>query len=318
MATRTVKKHTDKSAYLFILPAAILFLTFVAYPIIFNGQASLLDWDGINQGHSVGMGNFAELAQDPIFHKTLGNTALWIVLTIIPQSAIGLFFALMLNTKLKGRTIYRVLFFTPVVISPIVIGIVWQRLLDPYRGVTGALASATGIQWFGQSFLGDPRTALITVIVINVWQWSGYSMLFYLAGLQQIDQSVLEAARIDGAGYWRIVRSVVFPMLKPTHLSLLLLSVIGSLKTFELVYATTRGGPNHASEMIPTYTFLQAFQLQNVGYASALSIVLLALAVLAALVLILIFGASFVSGREEDDTILSRFRKQRLGGSDGQ
>lgn len=306
-----LRRRSEPVSYLFLVPAAILFLVFVAYPIIYNVQASGLKWDGINEATPVGINNYLELFRDPTFHITLKNTGLWIFLTIIPQSALGLFFALMLNTGLRGRVVYRVLFFVPVVISPIVIGIVWQRLLDPFRGVTGSLAQATGLDFFARSFLGDPDTALYTIIFINVWQWAGYSMLFYLAGLQQIDQSVIEAARIDGASYWRMVRSVIFPMLRPTHLSLILLSVIGSLKTFELVYATTKGGPNHASEMIPTYIFQQAFPLQSVGYASALSVVLLILAVVSALVLVFLFGASFISGRQEDDAILDRRRKVR-------
>lgn len=298
------KHRSDKTAYLFLLPAAILFSVFVAYPIIYNLQASMMHWDGVNQGMPAGLSNYASLFSDRIFHKTLVDTGLWIVLTIIPQSTIGFLLALALNSKIPGRTVYRVLFFIPVVISPIVIGIVWQRILDPYRGITSSLSHILGIEALNQSWLGQPSTAIYTVIFINVWQWSGYSMLFYLAGLQQIDQSILEAARIDGASYWRTVRSVIFPMLKPTHLSLVLLSVIGSLKTFELVYATTQGGPNHASEMIPTYTFQLAFRLQNVGYAATVSVILLILAICAAGLLILVFGTSFISGRDDDERLM--------------
>lgn len=298
------KHRSDKTAYLFLLPAAILFSVFVAYPIIYNLQASMMHWDGVNQGTPAGLSNYASLFSDRIFHKTLVDTGLWIVLTIIPQSTIGFLLALALNSKIPGRTVYRVLFFIPVVISPIVIGIVWQRILDPYRGITSSLSQTLGIEALNQSWLGQPSTAIYTVIFINVWQWSGYSMLFYLAGLQQIDQSILEAARIDGASYWRTVRSVIFPMLKPTHLSLVLLSVIGSLKTFELVYATTQGGPNHASEMIPTYTFQLAFRLQNVGYAATVSVILLILAICAAGLLILVFGTSFISGRDDDERLM--------------
>ncbi|QWW20192.1 sugar ABC transporter permease [Schaalia sp. 19OD2882] len=309
-----MNKKTDRiqwDSYLFLLPAAVLFFVFVAYPIVYNFQASLLEWDGINEATPVGLDNYAALADDPTFALTLRNSALWILLTVVPQSVIGFLMALLLNTELKGRIVYRTLFFVPVVISPIVIGIVWQRLLDPFRGVTGAIAHATGWEWFGQNFLGSPDTAIFTVIVINVWQWSGYSMLFYLAGLQQIDASLLEAARIDGASYWRTVRSIILPLLKPTHLSLVLLSVIGSLKTFELVYATTKGGPNHASEMIPTYTFLKAFELQSVGSGAALSIVLIALAVVSALVLVVLFGAGFISGSHDEASLLTRVLKRR-------
>ena len=124
-------------------------------------------------------------------------------------------------------------------------------------------------------------------------------MLFYLAGLQQIDKSVLEAAKIDGASGFTLISKIIFPLLKPTHLALLLLSVIGSFKTFELVYVMTEGGPNNASQMIPTYTFLAAFKLQQVGYASAISVVLLILALAFALGMVRIFGSGFISGKEE-------------------
>ena len=220
------------------------------------------------------------------------------IFTIIPQSTIGFFLALALNEKLRGRTIYRTLFFLPVVLSPVVIGIVWQRLLDPFNGVFAQLGRETGLDFLTTNYLSSDK-AIFVVILVNVWMWSGYSMLFYLAGLQQIDKSVLEAAKIDGASGIKLVTKIIFPLLKPTHLSLLLLSVIGSFKTFELVYVMTEGGPNHASEMIPTYTFLSAIKLQQVGYASAISVVLLALSLFAALGIVRIFGSGFISGKDE-------------------
>lgn len=258
-----------------------------------------MHWDGVNQSTPAGLDNFKELFNDRIFWLTIRNSVYWMIFTIIPQSTIGFFLALALNTKLRGRTVYRTLFFLPVVISPVVIGIVWQRILDPFNGVIASVGRDIGVESLTKNYLADPTTAIFTVIVVNVWMWSGYSMLFYLAGLQQIDKSVLEAAKIDGAGGWRMIRSIYFPLLKPTHLSLLLLSIIGSFKTFELVYVLTEGGPDHASEMIPTYTFLLAFKLQNVGYASSLSVVLLILAMATALILVRLFGAGFITGRTD-------------------
>ncbi|MDO5746060.1 MAG: sugar ABC transporter permease [Actinomycetaceae bacterium] len=294
------KTSDARSAIWFLLPTIILFLVFIAYPIIYNIQASTMHWDGVNEATSAGVDNYKQIFTDPVFHITLRNSVYWIVLTIIPQSLIGFFLAVVLNNHIRGRTIYRTLFFLPVVISPVVIGIVWQRILDPFNGVVASMGRYTDIDFLTKNWLGSPDTAIFTVIFINVWMWSGYSMLFYLAGLQAIDKSVLEAARIDGASKWKTTWVIIFPLLKSTHLSLLLLSVIGSLKTFELVYVLTEGGPDHASEMIPTYTFLEAFRLQHVGYASALSVILLIIAVVTALTLVRIFGSGFITGGSRD------------------
>ncbi|WP_116953037.1 carbohydrate ABC transporter permease [Jiangella endophytica] len=280
----------------FIAPAVALFAVFVVYPIVFNVQSSLLDWDGVSAGTPVGLDNYRELFSDPVFHTTLRNSAFWIVLTIVPQAALGFTLAWLLNTRLRGRTVYRTLFFLPAVLSPVVVGIVWQRLLDPFNGVLAQLGRATGIDVLTRSYLSDPSTAIFAVIVVNVWMWTGFSMLFYLAGLQLVDHSVVEAARIDGATGWQLIRRIVLPLLKPTHLALLLLGIIGSLKTFELVWVLTEGGPNHASELMPTYLFKQAFQLQSFGYGATIAVVLLVVAVGSSLAMLRTFGSGFITG----------------------
>lgn len=282
----------------FLVPALLLFAVFVVYPIIYNVQASTLKWDGVNAGTFVGLANYSQLMADPIFHRALINSALWIPLTIIPQGVMGFLLAVALNQKLRGSTIYRALFFIPAILSPVVVGIVWQRIMDPFNGVLTQIGQATGIEFLTNNYLSDPSTAIFAVIFVNVWMWTGFSMLFYLAGLQLIDPSVLEAARIDGASGVQTLARITFPLLKSTTLSLILLGVIGSLKTFELVYVMTEGGPNHASEMLPTFAFLEAFRLQNVGYASTISMVLLVIAVVSSLSMVRVFGAGFITGRE--------------------
>ncbi|MFY1636272.1 carbohydrate ABC transporter permease [Solwaraspora sp. WMMB335] len=284
---------------LFLLPAIALFATFVVYPIVYNVQASTLRWDGVNEGLFVGFDNYLELFRDPVFLITLRNSGWWILLTIVPQALLGFFLALLLNEKLRGRSIYRAIFFVPAILSPVVVGIVWQRIFDPFNGVIAKVGRATGLDLLTHGYLADPDTAIFGAIFVNVWMWTGFSMLFYLAGLQLIDTSVLAAAKIDGAGPWRTVRSIIWPLLRSTHLSLLLLGIIGSLKTFELVYVLTEGGPNHASELLPTYTFKQAFQLQSVGYASTISVVLLVIAVVSSLSMVRVFGSGFLTGDEK-------------------
>ena len=283
----------------FLIPALLLFAIFVVYPIVYNVQASTLKWDGVNPGTFIGLDNYRELASDPIFHRSLINSALWIPLTIIPQGVMGFLLAVALNQKLRGSTIYRALFFIPAILSPVVVGIVWQRIMDPFNGVLTQVGQATGLEFLTNNYLSDPATAIFAVIFVNVWMWTGFSMLFYLAGLQLIDPSVLEAARIDGASGFQTLVRITFPLLKSTTLSLVLLGVIGSLKTFELVYVMTEGGPNHASEMLPTFAFQEAFRLQNVGYASAISMVLLVIAVVSSLSMVRVFGAGFITGADK-------------------
>ena len=287
------------SGLAFLLPTLILFGTFVVYPIFYNVQASTLDWDGVNVGTPVGLDNYVELFQDSTFLITVRNSAFWIVLTIIPQTLIGFLLAVALNQSLRGSTIYRALFFIPAILSPVVVGIVWQSILDPASGVLSQIARATGLSFLSSGWLADPDTAIFTVIFVNVWMWTGFSMLFYLAGLQLIDPSLIEAARVDGANGFQTMVRITFPLVKNTTLSLVLLGIIGSLKTFELVYVLTQGGPNHASEMLPTFAFLEAFQLQNVGYASAISVVLLVIAVISSLSMVRVFGAGFITGDEK-------------------
>ena len=292
--------RTDMKAKLvglvFILPAIALFCVFVVYPIVFNIQASTLDWDGVNVGTFVGLGNYPELFQDPVFVKTLRNSLWWIVLTIIPQCFLGFFLAYMLDGPLRGRTIYRVVFFLPTILSPVVVGIVWKQILDPANGVFAQIGRSIGAEWMAQPWLSSPSTAIFAAIFVNVWMWTGFSMLFYLAGLQLVDPAVIEAAMIDGANARQLVVHIIWPLLKPTHISLVLLGIIGSLKTFELVYMLTEGGPNHASEMMPTYIFQEAFRQQNVGYASTISVVLLVVAMAASLSMMRVFGSGFITG----------------------
>lgn len=281
---------------MFLAPALVLFGVFVAYPVIYTIQASLLDWDGIGQGTFVGVSNYVGFFRDPVFRIALRNSGWWILLTVFPQMFMGFGLAWLLNKKLTGRNIYRAIFFLPAVLSPVVVAIVWRRIFDPFGGVLKGIENLLGIDWLAGPWLAQSSTALFAVIIVNVWMWTGFSMLFYLAGLQGIDRDVLDAASVDGASVWRTIRSIVWPLLKPTHISLILLGIIGSLRTFELVFLLTNGGPNHASELLATYTFQQGFQVFKVGYASSISVVLLVVSLGATAILTALFGSSFLTG----------------------
>lgn len=292
----TAKQKAEPSSIAFLVPALVLFGVFVAYPVIYTIQASFLDWDGVRQGTPVGVSNYADFFRDPVFRIALRNSGWWILLTVFPQMFLGFGFAWLLNRKLAGRNVYRAIFFLPAVLSPVVVAIVWRRIYDPFGGVLKGVENLLGIDWLAGPWLAQSSTALFAVIIVNVWMWTGFSMLFYLAGLQGIDDDVLDAAYVDGASAWRTVRTIVWPLLKPTHISLILLGIIGSLRTFELVFLLTNGGPNHASELLATYTFQQGFQVFKVGYASSISVVLLVVSLGTTAILMAVFGSSFLTG----------------------
>lgn len=293
-ATRHHRRLRTMSNFLYIVPALVLFFVFVLYPIFYIIQASFLEWNGITQGRFVGLDNYVKLfTDDRSFRLAIRNSIYWIFLTIFPQMFLGFALALMLNTKVWGRNIYRAIFYMPAIISPVVIAIIWRRMYNPFGGFIAEVGKATGLDFLIQPYLADPQIVIFSCIAVNIWQWTGFSMLLYLAGLQGIQQDILDAAKVDGVNVWQRIRFVLWPMLRHVHTTLILLGVIGALQTFALIYIMTKGGPNHASEMLPTYIFLQAFELQSMGYASAVAVVLLVIALVLSIIQVRFFGARF-------------------------
>jgi len=284
----------NNQGFLFILPSLILFFVFVLYPIYYILQSSLLDWSGVGTQTFVGFKNYIEIfTQDRAFRLAMRNCLYWTFLTIFPQMFIGFILAYALNTNLPGRNVFRAVFYMPAIISPVVIGIVWTRIYNPFNGLLSDLGFATGLEFLTKPYLSDPKIAIFSVIAVNVWQWTGWSMLMYLAGLQGIPDELMGAASLDGANLFQRIRYIVWPMLNHVHKTLILLGVIGTLQTFTLIFSMTKGGPNHATEMLPFYIFKQGFELQSMGYASALSVILLVLALTLSLFQVLVLGSRF-------------------------
>ena len=294
MNSQRTNRAVQQVGLLFIAPAMILFVVYVLYPIGYIVLNSLYEWDGINERVFVGIQNYRHMfVEDEIFLISLRNVTYWIFLTIFPQMFLGFIFAYILNHDIGGRNIARAIIYMPAIISPVVIGIVWQRILNPFGGLLADLGYKTGLTFLAQPYISDHKIAIFAVIAVNVWQWTGWSMLLYLAGLQSINEEIFESTRIEGVGKWQEIRFIVWPMLKGTHLTLILLGVIGALQTFDLVYSLTNGGPNNASQMLSTYIFLRSFRLQGMGYGSAMSVFTLVLALVLSLFQIKVLGAKF-------------------------
>ena len=266
--------------WLYVLPALILIVGIIYVGIGYTGWVSTLDWSGIGDGaRQIGFGNFIAAAKDPVFWQALQHVAIFGVLTIVIQMVLGLIMAILLSSSsVWGRPVYKVLIFLPVVLAPAAVATAFRSILAPQgqlNGLLGALGLHSTAAW-----LADPNIALYSLAAINIWQWTGFSFLLYQAAISQIDQNLFEAAAIDGAGTWKTIRYILLPQLGGTHATLALTGCIGALKTFDIVYLTTGGGPGRSTEFLTTYIYKQVIEQYHAGYSAALSLILLVLALI--------------------------------------
>lgn len=266
------------SSYLYLVPALILVVGVVHVGIVANVSYSTLDWNGISaHGKPVGGANFAKLLGDATFWTALRNTMVFAVATIALQMIFGFALAVLVRTRAFLRGLLRTLVFVPVVLAPAVVATAFRFLLTPDGSINQLLSLVTG-QHIERPWLADPSTALLAIVLINVWQYTGYSFLIYDAAMGQVDNSVIEAARIDGASTWQLLRDVVAPLLSGSHLVLIVLGVISALKTFDLVFLTTAGGPGTSTQVLTGYIYKQVIDQFHAGYGAALSVALVAIA----------------------------------------
>lgn len=258
----------------FAVPAAALYIFSVVVPNVEGSTLAFTNWNGTSITREyVGFDQFAAILSDPYALAAVRNTLLVCIAVTLVQNILGLLIALGLNSQIKSRNVLRVAIFTPVVITSIAVGFLWKNLLQPQGGVNQLLAAA-GLGHLRQNWLGDPNLAIWSIVLVVIWQFVGYSMVIFLAGLQGVPTEVLEAAAIDGAGPVRRFWYVVRPVLAPAITINLMLSVIGGLKLFDQVMAMTVGGPGGASNTISTLIYQNAFQLGKFGYGAALAVVL--------------------------------------------
>jgi raffinose/stachyose/melibiose transport system permease protein len=262
------------SVWWFVLPAAALYVFAVVYPSVRGSLFAFTNWDGISQDPRwVGLDQFARIWSDPNGLTSVKNTLLIAFAVTVVQNVAGLLIALAVNSRIKSRDVLRVLIFAPVVITSIAVGFLWQNLFTPDGGINEAL-EAVGLGALRQNWLGDPDIAIWSIMLVVFWQFVGYSMVIFLAGLQGIPEEIIEAAAIDGAGPIRRFWAIVRPLLAPSITINVMLSLIGGLKLFDQVFIMTQGGPGGATNTISTLIYSNAFSLGRFGYAAALAVVL--------------------------------------------
>ncbi|MEU7858156.1 sugar ABC transporter permease [Nonomuraea sp. NPDC049141] len=257
-------------SWLFAAPALVVYAAVVLYPSLAGMLYAFTDWSGIGADKSfVGLANFQKLLHDDQAMDSIGNTLLLTVAIVVVQNGVGLLLALGVHAKLKSRALLRVVFFAPVVVSPVMVAFLWKYIYnpDPSAGLNGLL----GLQ---VDWLGDPSLALWSIAATVVWQYAGYSMVIFLAGLEGVPRELHEAAMIDGAGTLQRFRYVTWPLLAPALTINLMLSTIGGLKLFDQIFAATNGGPGYATETLSTVLYKQAFVFGKFGYSTAIALVL--------------------------------------------
>lgn len=261
--------------WLFIIPAALFYAFVVLVP---SGQGvffSFTDWNGLSDDWAfVGFANFVRLFEDPVSVRAIGNTFIYAILSTIFENVLGLVVALALHSRIKSRNVLRVLFFMPVVLLSVVIAYLWQYLFQVNNGAITQLLHAIGLTEANPNWLGDPNLVVYSISAIVIWQFTGYTMVIYLAGLQGVPQEQIEAAAIDGAGafarFWYVVR----PLLAPAITVNVMLSLIRGFMIFDQIWVTTGGGPADTSHSLSTLVFRTAFQFGELGRAAAIALVL--------------------------------------------
>ncbi|MFC9631238.1 carbohydrate ABC transporter permease [Streptomyces mirabilis] len=271
-------------AFLFTVPGLTLFLVFVAVPIMYAGYVSLFNWGGFGSPSDfVGVDNFTHLFQDPVFLGDLWRGLLLVGLSLGLQLPFALAMAVLLNQKLRGRAVYRMLFFAPYVLSEVITGVLFSMIFAPDSGLADKVLGAVGLGGVGGLWFAGQSTVMATLFLVMTWKYFGFHMMLLLAGLQGIPAELTEAARIDGANAWQRFRNITLPLLGPTIRMSIFLSVIGAIQLFDLVWVVTQGGPDHHSETMAITMFQFGFKRYQMGYASAISIVMFLISLVFAL-----------------------------------
>jgi len=268
------RKLTNWLAFLgFTAPNFILLAVFTFWPIAYSLYLSFFRWNMIAPVKTfVGLENYARMLKDPVFWQVLRNTGVLAAGTVFIKLSIALFLAVLLNQKIRGRNAYRAIVFSPTFTTSVAIAMVWGWILDPYYGLL-----KLPLHWLGlrsPNWLLDPQWALPGVMIVVIWAGIGYDMVIFLAGLQGIPIDLYEAARVDGASRWSLFWRITFPLLSPTTFFLLVISIVGAFKAFDIVAVMTGGGPLNSSNVYVYYLYQNAFRWFKAGYASALAMVL--------------------------------------------
>ena len=281
-APRSRLQARQRAGFWFVLPALVVYLVFFGLPFAATIWLSFTEWSGVGVPHFTGPANYIRLGQDQAMWAALGNNMIWVVIGTVTPIFIGIILAVMLWSNARGSMVYRTIYFLPVVLSPVVIGIIWSWIYNPLFGLLNTGLRTIGLGSWAVGWLGESETALYAVLVTAIWSYLGFCIVVLFAGLQKVDPELVAAARVDGANSQQRFRHVIVPQIRPVLTMVIVYTVIGGFNVFDVVWVMTQGGPNNATEVIATYTYEVAFRANNYGYGATLSMVMSVVALLAA------------------------------------
>jgi multiple sugar transport system permease protein len=270
---RGARARFSWTPYLFLIAPVALFLAWVIGPMIYSFYLSMTNWDGVSTPDFIGLRNYVRLFDDPIFWTALLNNAKWLIAFITAPVIIGLALAMVLNRDIPGARAIKSAFYSPYIIAPVVIGLIWGWMYQPATGLFNSALRAVGVAKT-PGWISDPALATWCIIAAAIWRQVGYVMTLYLAGLQGVDPSLIDASKVDGCNSWQAFRNVIFPLLSPITVVVVVISIIDSLRSFDLVFVMTRGGPANSSSVLANFMYIEAFNNYKMGYGAAIAVVL--------------------------------------------
>jgi multiple sugar transport system permease protein len=268
-----VRRHLSLTPWLFLALPLLVYFVWVVEPLFYSFYLSLTNWDGITAPIFIGLKNYQRLLGDRVFYTALVNNVKVLCVFLTVPIAGGLGLALLFNRSARTVNFLKSAIYSPMALSFVVIGLIWSWFYLPNEGLFNTLLKSVGLGFLAQSWLSNAQISIFSITAAASWRQIGYIMILYLAGLQTIDPTLVEAARVDGASPWQVFRSIVFPLLAPVTTIIVVVTVIDSLQFFDLVYIMTQGGPGYASTVLANFMYTEAFTNFRYGYGAAIAVV---------------------------------------------
>jgi raffinose/stachyose/melibiose transport system permease protein len=265
-----------KAIFLFLMPALVIYLSVVALPVFSTAYNSFFKWNLVDTKKFIGIKNFVQLFTiDAIFKTSITNTLLLLVLSIVIEVPFAIILALAITRTVRGSRYYKTVYFMPNILASVAVGLLWSFVYNPEFGIINRLLTAMGLENATGLWLADQKAVMPCIMVVICWQFIGYHMIIYLAAIENIPQSLIEIATIDGANLRQRIFHIILPLIKPIIRIDTVLIATGSLRYFDLIYVMSNGGPNHSSEVMALYMYYKSFRDMQYGYGSAIAVVLL-------------------------------------------
>jgi len=285
------------SKYWFFIPALLVYIIFLIYPVIYSLILNFYEWDGLSQIRTyIGFGNYIKFIKDPVSILALKNNLTWIIISLLIPVSIGLILSICLDRPLKGKILYRTIFYLPNILPLVAVATIWRWIYNPIFGALNTLLKLIGFSNLRHAWLSEPNIALYSIIITAIWASVGFPMLLFLAGLQNIPKELYEAAKIDGASEIQSIKYITVPLLRETFVIIVSTTIANSIKVFDLVYVMTMGGPARMTQVLGTWMYFNTFLYSRAGYGATIACIMTVLTFIISIPYIRIMSKKRIEG----------------------